>query len=229
MAMFGQRKPMFGEIPGMNKMPAGQSPMQQPTMGGRPPMGQVGAMDANTQAMTKKPGFDKNMIIGMIGDTLSTLGGGQGVYMPNMLRMQQQDAEIRARLQEAITKRQADREDKQWEWQNKPQEDKDQLTRYMRAAGIDPMSDQGRKMYADAAMNAANPVQGVPFTDDRGNSGVQFIRPSAMGGQGGAAAPTSQAEYEALPAGAQYRAPDGSIRTKGGGGSNVTGGFQPRL
>lgn len=229
MGMFGalKRKPMFGEIPGMGQM---QPPMQQPPMA----QPQVGAMDPNMQAMTKKPGFfaqgqPGRQIIGVIGDTLATLGGGQGVYMPAMLRMQEQDAEIRARLQEAIAKRQAEREEKQWEWQNKPQEDKDQLTRYMRAAGIDPNSDQGRKMYADAAMNAANPVQGVPFTDDRGNSGVQFIRPSAMGGQGGAAAPTSQAEYESLPAGAQYRAPDGSIRTKGGGGSNVTGGFQPRL
>lgn len=109
--MFGQRKPTFGEIPGMNKMPMGQPPMQQPTMGGRPPMGQVGAMDPNKQAMTKRPGFDKNMIIGMIGDTLSTLGGGQGVYMPAMLQQQQQDAEIRARLQAAMEARKAKRED----------------------------------------------------------------------------------------------------------------------
>jgi len=125
MAMFGQRKPMFGEIPGMNKMPMGQSPMQQPTMGGSPPMGQVGAMDANTQGMTKKPGFfqkNGNMIIGMIGDTLATLGGGQGVYAPAMIAQKQQDAEIRARLQAALEQRKAAREDKQWEWENKPKE-----------------------------------------------------------------------------------------------------------
>ena len=159
MGMFGalKRKPMFGEIPGMGQM---QPPMEQQQP-------QVGAMDPNTQAMTKKPGFfaqgqPGRQIIGVIGDTLATLGGGQGVYMPNMMRMQQQDAEIRARLQEAIAKRQADREDKQWEWQNAPREDKDQLTRYMRAAGIDPMSEQGKQMYSAAAMNAANPLQAVP-------------------------------------------------------------------
>ena len=231
MGMFGQRKPMFGDIPGLKMGPYDTPPIS----GGAPQMGQVGAMDPNTQAMTKKPGFFApgqagRHIVGFIGDALQRLGGGEGTYMPQMMHMQQQDAEIRARLQEAIAKRQAEREDKQWEWQNKPQEDKDQLTRYMRAAGIDPMSDQGRKMYADAAMNAANPLQGVPYTDEQGNSGLKFIRPGDMGPpSSGAVAPTSKADYDALPAGAQYRAPDGSIRTKGGGGSNVTGGFQPRL
>ena len=101
MAMFGQRKQSFGQIPGM--MPP---QMQQ----------QVGAMAPNTQAMTKKPGFfaqgqPRRQIIGVIGDTLATLGGGQGVYMPAMLQQQQQDAEIRARLQAAMEARKAKRED----------------------------------------------------------------------------------------------------------------------
>lgn len=39
------------------------------------------------------------------------------------------------------------------------------------------------------------------------------------------AAPASKADYDALPPGAQYRAPDGSIKRKGGGVSNGTGGF----
>jgi hypothetical protein len=226
MGMFGalKRKPMFGEIPGM-----GRGPYDTPPTWGGPPqetMGGVGAMEPNTQAMTKKPNFfqkNGNTIIGVIGDTLATLGGGQGVYAPAMIAQKQQDAEIRARLQAALEQRKAAREDKQWEWENKPQEDKDQLTRYMRAAGIDPMSDQGRKMYAQAAMNSANPLQGVPYTDEQGNSGLKFIRPGDMG-QGGAA-PTSKEDYDKLPAGAQYRAPDGSIRTKGGGVGNGTGGF----
>ena len=119
MAMLGNKRQAFGAIPGMGMMqPQLQGPMAQP---------QVGAMDPNTQAMTKKPGFfaqgqPGRQIIGVIGDTLSTLGGGQGTYIPHMMQMQQQDAEIRARLQEAIAKRQAEREDKQWEWQNKPKE-----------------------------------------------------------------------------------------------------------
>lgn len=215
MAMFGTRKQTFGQIPGMAQPPMEQAP-------------QVGAMDPNTQAMTKKPGFfapgqTGRHIVGFIGDALQQMSGGQPTYMPQMMQMKQQDAEIRARLQAALEKRKWDREDKQWEWENKPSEDKDQLTRYMRAAGIDPMSDQGRKMYAQAAMNSANPLQGVPYTDEQGNSGLKFIRPGDMG-QGGVA-PTSKEDYDKLPAGAQYRAPDGSIRTKGGGGSNATEGF----
>jgi hypothetical protein len=39
--------------------------------------------------------------------------------------------------------------------------------------------------------------------------------------------PTTKADFDKLPAGASYEAPDGSIRTKpGGGGSNATGNFQ---
>lgn len=39
--------------------------------------------------------------------------------------------------------------------------------------------------------------------------------------------PKSKAEFDALPAGAKFKAPDGTIRTKpGGGSSNATGGFR---
>jgi len=115
MGMFGQRKPMFGEIPGMKRGPYDTPPIS----GGAPHMGQVGAMDPNTQAMTKKPGFFApgqagRHIVGFIGDALQRLGGGEGTYMPHMMQMQQQDAEIRARLQEAIAKRKAEREDYTW-------------------------------------------------------------------------------------------------------------------
>lgn len=42
------------------------------------------------------------------------------------------------------------------------------------------------------------------------------------------AAPQSKADYDALPPGATYRAPDGTVRTKpGGGASNGTGTFRP--
>ena len=217
---------MFGDIPGL-KMGPYDTP---PTWGGPPQdMGQVGAMDPNTKAMTKKPGFFApgqagRHIVGFIGDALQRFGGGEGTYIPHMMQMQQQDAEIRARLQEAIAKRQADREDKQWEWQNKPQEDKDQLTRYMRAAGIDPMSDQGKQMYSAAAMNAANPVQGVPYTDEQGNTGLQFIRPNAMTPQAptavqeGATATNSQTGEKIV-----FR--NGAWQPAGGSVGNGTGGF----
>lgn len=47
-------------------------------------------------------------------------------------------------------------------------------------------------------------------------------------GEGRVAQPTSKAEYDALPPGAKYVAPDGSQRTKGGQtGSAPSGGFRP--
>jgi hypothetical protein len=106
MAMFGNKRQAFGAIPGMGQM---QPPMAQPQP-------QVGAMTPNTQAMTKKPGFfapgqTGRHIVGFIGDALQQMSGGQPTYMPQMMQMKQQDAEIRARLQAALEKRKADRED----------------------------------------------------------------------------------------------------------------------
>lgn len=49
---------------------------------------------------------------------------------------------------------------------------------------------------------------------------------SGAGGTAEMAAPTSKEEFDALPPGATFKAPDGTTRVKpGGGGSNVTGGF----
>lgn len=45
--------------------------------------------------------------------------------------------------------------------------------------------------------------------------------------QAGPARPQSRADYEALPPGSQYIAPDGSVRTKGGAPSQGGGGFLP--
>lgn len=113
--MFG-RKPMFGQIPGIGMM---QPQMQQPMM-------QAGAMQPDMGDMTKRtPFFQRSGVkqgIGILGDTLSILGGGQATYAPAMIAQKQQDAEIRARLQAALEKRKADREDKQWEWETKPKE-----------------------------------------------------------------------------------------------------------
>lgn len=44
---------------------------------------------------------------------------------------------------------------------------------------------------------------------------------------GGPPSPKTEADYNALPPGAQYTAPDGTVRVKGGGSGNATGGFRP--
>lgn len=68
---------------------------------------------------------------------------------------------------------------------------------------------------------------------EQGLQGLQYGKPMAGGPmvnsstqQKAPAAPATKADYDKLPAGAQYTAPDGSIRTKpGGASSNASGGF----
>lgn len=168
------------------------------------------AMPIGIKEMTAKPKFfgqggAGRAIAGTIGDYLLQQSGMQPIYGPTVL--QQRDAEERARM--AQQQRMQKREDMQWEWQNKPK-DGPQLTEYeriVRASGL-PEAEQ-LKLLQDYARNRANPVQGVPFTDEQGNSGIQFIRPGQMQG----------AQQGLIPIG-------GTLPPKGGSGGNVTGGFR---
>lgn len=146
-------------------------------------------------------------VLGAFGDAFS---GNEPIYA--MAKQAEQNRLFEA--QKAQAQRMQEREDFLFREDYKranaaPDEPKDQLTRYMLAAGIDPNSEEARGMYRAAAQNAAYPVQGVPFTDAQGNSGIQFIRPGQM--QGAPDVPT---------------APVGKLRPIGGSGGNVTGGFR---
>lgn len=184
-------------------------------MFGRQPLAMPaqGAMPIGVEQMQQKPGFFQRPGVktaaGILGDTLLTLGGGQPMFGPMMhdRRMQEEDARLRQQLVQQ--QRMQKREDMQWEWQNKPK-DGPQLTEYeriVRASGL-PEAEQ-LKLLQDYARNRANPVQGVPFTDEQGNSGIQFIRPGQMQG----------AQQGLIPIG-------GTLPPKGGSGGNVTGGFR---
>lgn len=96
----------------------------------------------------QKPGFFKEggmgrVIAGLIGDALLQQSGAAPVYSPMMQQRRQDEA---AEAQWA-RRREAEREDKQWEWQNKPRED-DAFSAMMRSAGIDPASDAGKALYS---------------------------------------------------------------------------------
>ena len=98
------------------------------------------------------------------------------------------------------------------------------------AAGIDPASPRGRQLAEDYAINQADPLVEMETPDN-----VKFVGPKSeyfrRYGPNAAApnvlpAPKSQSEYEALPAGTQYRAPDGSVKVKGGQTATPSATFQ---
>lgn len=100
------------------------------------------------------------------------------------------------------------------------------------AAGIDPNSDRGRQLSEQFAVNQADPLVEVETPN-----GGKFVGPRSeyfrrYGGNAPAPstvpAPKSLEEYNALPAGTQYRAPDGSLKVKGGqaGAAAPSGGFR---
>jgi hypothetical protein len=161
--------------------------------------------------MTKKPGFfapgqTGRHIAGAIGDALQQLGGGQATYAAHMMQMQQQDAEIRARLQAALAKRQADREDKQWEWDNKPEEQRSPYRWESNDGSLMEVGPDGqpRQVYKDPTPKLQTTVidngdgtktiyqvpQGMPLPNAAPTAPVGKLRP--IGGQPGGTSPFAQ-------------------------------------
>lgn len=68
------------------------------------------------------------------------------------------------------------------------------------------------------------PVDGAPLINVKDPSAVAQWN---SGGQAPVAAPTSKEDYDALPPGSQYTAPDGTTRIKGGGAASNGGGNFP--
>ena len=217
MAIFGgmNRKPVFGQIPGMG--------MMQPEM--QPP--QYGAM-AQGQGMqappAKKPGFFSRG--GGLVDVLGAFGDAFGDNGPVYAQGKQRQNELLRQSQQAEQQRQQEREDYIWKAQyerDNPKPASDQLTRYMTAAGINPSSDQGKAMYTAAATNEAYPERAVSYTDEQGNSGLRLIRsgipPQQQGGTQDGATATNPKTGEKVV----FR--NGQWQPMGGGGSNVTNGF----
>lgn len=57
-----------------------------------------------------------------------------------------------------------------------------EFERALAAGGYVPGSPEYILRQRQRADNLANPIQGVPYTDEQGNSGIRFIRPSGAGG-----------------------------------------------
>jgi hypothetical protein len=133
---------------------------------------------------TKKPGlFGQGgigrAIAGTIGDVLLQRGGNAPIYQP----MQQYRQALADKLRMASLDRQNDMQDwlakQQWERAN-PKPSDDQLTTYMKAAGIDPASAEGIALYRQAAENKANPPEWRQGPDGRFYR-AETVEPQVLG------------------------------------------------
>lgn len=182
-------------------------PPMQPGMGTPPIMPQQ-------PAQPKKLGMGRH-IAGAIGDFLLQQAEMQPIFAPAQRERQQAEAaEAQWHRQ-----RQAGREDKQWEWQNKPQEARapSELERVLQASGVQPGTPQWTQAMQQRAQSLLKPdpeiIQTLP-------NGQLYVGPrsglaAALTGGGTAAAP------ETLP-------PDFDFDAGGPGGSPSGAGFPVR-
>lgn len=123
-----------------------------------------------------------------------------GGILRNQLAQQRQAAQQKAQQRLYDQRRSDQRADKQWEWQNKPKAE-DTFTKRMRAAGIDPQSDEGKGLYRQKVQNEA--MDWIEVDDGRGGKRI-MPRPGIP------AVPTR---------------PVGKLTPVGGASSNGRGGF----
>ena len=194
MGIFGSallRKPMFGGVEPLPGYMGGSGfgdgsietrmGMNDAPMGGydrnAAMKGQSGFSPMNQNAPQKKPGFFSKGggwidALGAFGDAFSENGPvyAQQKAQRNRLMQEQQMAEQR---------RQAERENFLFEESYKranPMPKDDKLAIYMRNAGIDPSSEQGKAMYNAALTNEIYPEKMIPFVDAQGNEGLMRTR-----------------------------------------------------
>lgn len=174
MAMFSKGKGLFGApMMGDNRASPGAGMVQQ---------------DATVPSY-KKPSTGQ-MIAGVIGDTLSQWGGGQGTFLPG-LQMRQQQAE-----QAALYQRK--RADDFTDWQQRQEYEAahpkaaadDVFTSTLRNAGIDPASEQGRQLYRTRATTLAYPTP--TFVSNGPGLGGQYVTPPIPGIGGAPQAPVGK-------------------------------------
>lgn len=173
MAAFSRQRGLFG-APMMDRSAPGAGLVQQDAV-----------------IPTYKKPSTSNLIIGTIGDTLSQIGGGRGNYLPGLQQRQQMAAE-QAQYQQRRADDYTDWERKQQYEQAHPKAPTDDtFTRTLTAAGIDPMSPQGKALYAQRAATLAAPAPN--FVSD-GAGGGRWVQPPSPGlmGQGGPAAPVGK-------------------------------------
>lgn len=158
-----------------------------------PPAGaEMPEMSPAPSGMPPMPKMSKGqMILGILGDALAGAAGGGPVF-GKMMQQRRQKEDERA---EWGLKRQAEREDKQWEWKNKPQ---DPSPMERDALAWSRMTPELQAAYR--AAQAAKPQ----FIPD-GLGGGQWVQPPQPGAR--PAGPPSGVTFTPLPNGGPAPAP----------------------
>lgn len=205
MALSFQRQGIFGR----------RNPMDMPQA---MPQETPQAMPIGVGQITKKPGFfgqggAGRAIAGTIGDFLLQQSGMDPVYLPNIL--QQRDAEERARM--AQQQRMQGREDKQWEWQNKPKEapNNDTINDFN---WYKSLPEEERKLYHQMKPVVGYMADGTP----------RVINPYEAQQPNLDSQPASEDGYDYIP-GPGGRANPSNWKKAGGQSGAPTGGFRQRL
>ncbi|WP_375249269.1 hypothetical protein [Sphingomonas sp.] len=136
-----------------------------------------------SNARSRKPSFFES---GGWGEKIGNIlfAAATGAPAPGVRRRLQEQIEQR-RMMDAVRQRQAEREEWMWREQWKRDNPDDQFTQYMRAAGIDPASPQGRALYRQRAESIATPpMMAVDGFDPQGNPTKTFMPRTAFGAGG---------------------------------------------
>lgn len=127
------------------------------------------------------PGSKGQMIAGIIGDTLASLSGGQPVFTQMLAQQRQQQAEEAQWTRRRMT----EREDKQWEWANKPKDapNPTEFERALEASGVVRGTPQWASAMARKVENTLNPMMAVQTVDANGNPAITYTPRNGAGMQ----------------------------------------------
>jgi hypothetical protein len=140
------------------------------------------------QAAQPRRGGGLRNVAGVLGDMLSTAAGGQARFLPNM--MQERDEQRQLQLRQQMQAEQRAYEESQWRARQDYERNNpapDAFTRSLVAAGIDPNSEEGRRLARQRAINMADPMQTV----NNGDGTFTLVRPSQFGQPAPQAAPSA--------------------------------------
>jgi hypothetical protein len=163
--MLGQRKPFDQNDPQyMGQVDTGANP----------------AMPAAPNPIAPPPTFappkEGHNWVGILADALAGLSGNAPIYAPMMERRRQEQTAFDRGEQQWQKHHQVDVADQIRLLDYKNAHPDDELTQYMRAAGIDPTSDAGRALYTQKTQAmVAPPMMSAQGVDEQGNPVMRFF------------------------------------------------------